>query len=76
VRTATDFEKATDWSYVTYWLAVHGIPSDWTEDTTGDFEPDPWAPEPNTDAVVITLDREGAAKLTAILRAAFEETAT
>ncbi len=58
---------STDWSFLGHELATHGIASDVVEDVTDDYEPDPWRPKPNTDAVVVTLDRDGATQLAELI---------
>jgi hypothetical protein len=65
-----DFNDPYAWSYLGYWLAVHGIPSDEAEDVTGGYESDPWRPAPDSEVVVLTLEKEGAAKLAALLQVA------
>lgn len=56
-----------DWSFLGYWLATHGIPSDIGESMTREYDPDPWRPEPDVESVTVTLDRRGAERLVEIL---------
>lgn len=58
--------KAT-WDYLEYNLNTRGIPADTEEIVTDDYEPDPWRPAPNTEAVRITLTKDDAAKLAGLI---------
>lgn len=58
------------WEFLGLTLAQHGIPSDVQEVVTDDYEPDPWRPSPNKDAVSITLELADASRLQGILDAA------
>lgn len=59
----------SDWTHLSYHLATWGIPCDIEEVDTGDYEPDPWRPSPNADAVDVRLDIESAGKLAEVLEA-------
>lgn len=57
----------SDWSFLSFELAKRGIGCDVEEIITDDYEPDPWRPPPDTEAVAVTLDLAGASKLVGIL---------
>jgi hypothetical protein len=65
----------TDWSFLSYELARHGIPSDVHEIVTSNYKHDfdPWRPSPDVDGLQIVLDREGADRLAHILDSHFSE---
>jgi hypothetical protein len=56
-----------DWSYLSYVLATRGIPSDWSEEMSGDYESDPWRPAPNSEVVTFTISKPDAERLIALL---------
>lgn len=55
------------WDYLEFNLNTRGIAAEVTETVTGDYEFDPWRPAPNTEAVQITMTKEAAARLAAIV---------
>jgi hypothetical protein len=57
----------TDWSFLSYHLATHGIPCDIEEIITDDYEMDPWRPKPKTEAVTVTVTKDDAGKLAALV---------
>lgn len=71
VAAALSITKATpqmsDWSFLGFELAKRGIGSDVEEIITNDYERDSWRPEPNAQAVTVTLDLGDASKLADIL---------
>lgn len=60
--------RSADWSYLSYYLATRGIPSDTQEVATEDYEFDPWLPPPNTEAVTVTITKADAERLIEIVR--------
>lgn len=64
--------RGRDWSYLSYNLARFGIPSDVVEDVSGDYEFDPWRPEPKAEVVLVTLSLEAATRLSEMLDDLYE----
>ncbi len=55
------------WDYLSYKLACWGIPSDVAEIETDDYEWNEWRPDPNSEAITITISKEAGDILSEIL---------
>lgn len=60
--------KAADWSYLSYWLATMGIPSDVYEDIATNPDDDPWMPPDGAEIVLVAITKPDAGRLAELIK--------